>query len=125
MFRMVTEIKEISYDEGKMKWILWYEDNIGKLSNLEFQTKRDGGYFSMGFKWLQDSLKTVEDKFNFYEKTKLTIELIEIIISLGRSRKVIQSKIDRVVEKLKKDVKIYLKEDFSFDLKPIFKLKKK
>ena len=85
MLKMINQVKEIEYIKRKNEWYLWYINNTGSLDNLVFQSESDAKFFRKGFKFIAKSLHSDQEKWVFYEKTTLTVELIKRFITLGSS----------------------------------------
>jgi hypothetical protein len=68
---MITLISEIAFLDTYQKWSLWYDDTTGQLDYLLFDSKELAESFKDFFNKKVQSLKTDDQKFLFYEKTKL------------------------------------------------------
>jgi len=91
MRRMITQIEDIEFIERKNLWYLWYKDTTGELDWLEFENEADAISFRIGFNCFAENLLDQDIKFYFYEKTKLSKELINAFISFGNDIKIIEN----------------------------------
>ena len=69
--RMISFTGEIAYLDTYEKWSLWYDDTTGQLDYLLFESEELAKNFKDYFDNRAKSLKNDDEKWQFYEKTKL------------------------------------------------------
>jgi len=107
---MISEIKNIEYNEDKKKWNIWVIKNTGSLDTIGFTTKKEAYFFKRGFELIKNGLETIEEKFSFFEKTQLTEGIKKKIVNLGRISKFIDTIISQNEVIIKEKLELYLKD---------------
>ena len=69
--RMIAFTGEIVFLDTYGKWSLWYDNILGSIDYLLFQTEELAKSFKDYFDKNAKSLETDKEKFFFYEKIKL------------------------------------------------------
>lgn len=109
------KFKDFSYNQNTKKWEMAYFLNKEKQNIIDFQTKKECGFFYLGLAFLNNSFDENNSIEKFIEDINLNQRKIQKIIDLGRRFKSVEIILNQFKDQIRQKLNTQLSQ-FNFEI---------